>query len=196
MARLNWSATARRFESQRRLCAWEDVPDCPDWLGGTDDPLESLYAAWEDLTLKGRCVPGCIVQASPTLFRRFGSDGIATVVYSTDPRVLRQPSLLPEIAQSVYDLKTRQPENSDEAFLRSVLNTPGDRVFSQILPSSLAGEYEVFLTCTVLHRTFFPHRRLRGLMLPLSVIPNAMPDAVPVPSRYWVACARKPREKR
>lgn len=190
MARLNWKATAEQFYANREKGIEDDLLFTPDWLDGSEDALESVFGMQDQLLLEGKCLPGCLVQASSTLFRRFGKDGIATFVYSEDRFFLRSPAQLVLLAQRVYDLKSAEPKNGEEAFLKHLLNSPEERFFALPLPDSLTGKHSAYVTLTVFPRDYLPHRRICGMMYPLAVIPDGMPDALPIPSKYWVSCGK------
>ena len=186
MARLDWKGTAAEFYARREKEVDEDFLFCPDWLDETDDPLESLYAMQDVLLLEGTCVPGAIVQASSTLFRRRGGDGIAVVTYSFDPFFARCIPNLKILAHTLTTLPGKPVKTDDEQFLASVIKDPSERIFALPVPKTLTAGREAFVTTTVIHRDVLPGGRLCGTVYPFSVCRDRMPDALMIPVRYWI----------
>ena len=189
MARLSWRRTAAEFYARWAAENDDDLLLCPEWLEGTDDALESLYAVQDLIFLEGCCVPGCVVQASSSLYRRKGGDGIAYVVYSFDPFFLTQPIRLRILAQRVAEIDEKTAADEEERFLAQVLDTPEERVFALPLPKRLTGGKEAFLTMTVIHRETLPGGGMCGSLYPFAVRRGEIPDALLIPARYWVPCS-------
>ncbi len=147
----------------------------PRWLA--DDELSIVGRDQRAVLTLGEVFWGAIVRADPALARPGPLDHPATIVYSRDPAIIRDPELLTALAARVQHL-----------------SSVDRRVFNREVPSDITGGMAVYLTTVLVGRIHVPYRVLVGPLVPI-VIRYDTPAALIGPMRFWPTEFRKPWEE-
>jgi hypothetical protein len=154
----------------------------PAWVG--QDELEIVLRDQRAVLAMGEVFWGVLVQAHPALMRPGPLDHPATLVYSRDAAVVRDPARLVAVAHRIRDLKHTQPESPGLRRFADLLVDDRRRAMRWDVPDSLTGGLSVYLTSVLVARSHLPGRTVAGGLVPV-IVRYDTPAALVVPSSVW-----------
>lgn len=160
--------------------------DPPVWLV-PNDPMSGVFAEKAILLKTGQVGYAHIVQANTYLFKTFPQiDCPAHIVYSTDPRVADDPSILREIAYQLFRYKQTPLENVPDQWreIVRVIADEYDRADFTFSVERCGEPVEIHFIPTIIFRKLLPKRRLCGSLLPVLIAPDCRSVLV-LPKRFW-----------
>jgi hypothetical protein len=154
------------------------------WAVVFKDELLEYYRNQRLLLTEGSVGWGAIVQANGILFGPGPSDAPATMIFSTDPAIEADPSLLSNIASNLYALKGGQWPDPEQQRYGDMLADERERAMGIAIPRSLSGDFNIRSTTVIIRRRHLPGRMLIGMRVPILTHPNSNAIMI-VPSIMW-----------
>lgn len=157
-----------------------------------NDPMASIFKDKSNLLQYGNIYYACILQANEILFKRTPKiDCPAQIVYSMDPYVSENPSILYEIAGELYRYKYKPLQDVPYQW-REMVRVIADEVDRSDFTFSVehnGKSVEIKLMPTIIFRKLLPKRKLCGRLLPIIAMPDCKSVMV-LPKRFWTKIFR------
>ncbi len=140
------------------------------------------------LLKEGVIVWGYIIQANNVLFKPGNNPGIASIVYSFDPKFNNNISELYRIAQELYELKNKpieHPELLDFKEIATAITNEKDTLINILIPNSVALNKLVYYTTIPVYRRDLPLNYLKSCWFPILAAPQKTSITRILPAKYW-----------
>lgn len=165
---------------------WRRKMPKPLWVKlSNDKEFSKIFDNQAALLKRGNIVWGAVVQANKHLFVSGRSDCPAAILYSLDPSVDANPSILRNAASSLYSVKGKKVDDEEIQIFADNLEDETVTDLKLVVPKSLSEGIECLYTCIMVHRKHLPDRKLSHGLFPILVNPMETEATMILPSMYW-----------
>ncbi len=175
-----------RLNYAKKPPANESLP-MPQWMT-PNDGLYSIYTEKNELVRTGQIYYAYIVQANSYLFSLMPHfDLPASIIYSTEEAVAKNPVLLRNMGRYLYLLKDDPRQPPDEQFeeITRVIRDEYDRSSFKFRPLCADELGDMYFASLMVFRKHLPRRVLKGGIIPIIAAPEKCRAVMILPKRYW-----------
>lgn len=157
------------------------------WWMENNDGLAKLYIEKNILLKYGKVYWAHLVQANSILFKKMPPiDCPATIVYSTDIGIDKNPILLQKLAENIYFYKNSEQEPPKEwkKMVECIKDEEDRQPFS--FNSTVDGyTFKTEMRALMIFRKHIPKRVLTDSIFPIIAAPGRCESVLILPSKYW-----------
>lgn len=156
-------------------------------IRGGDNRYNRLYLDQFKIYKNGKVVWGHLVQANNELFCKGRRNLPAAFIYSLDPIVDSNPSILAEGARKLFETKGNisRYERSEFAKISYILTDERIHAWKLPIPLSATEGVQCYYMSNMIFRKHLPNRVLSGSLFPFLVYPDATNVGFILPGRLW-----------
>lgn len=185
-----WTEIERRF-ADRPLPPPEEernywLPPAPDWLLNPHDKLSLTRTRWAEFYQSGELVWGMFYIANVVLWKPGEQNAPAGILYSFDPVIQQDLSLLEDIAYRLGVLRDpKHPVPPGMQDFAQLIRDDRGRRLQHPIHSALTFGRAVYHAPVMIYRSHLPTRKVVNQPFPLLVRRGPEQPCILVPSRYW-----------
>jgi len=160
----------------------------PDWMT-PDLAVRDCHAYQERLLQRGQVVWAALVMANNMIFKPGREDLWGMIVYSADPRIDRELSLLMRVAKAMNESRDQAGRKEtlprDMTYIARVLADASEPLFQHAVPQRLSDGIPVFLGALLFPRRHLPNRILNQDFFPVLIDPTRHRSVCLLPWQFW-----------